>query len=168
MHFFGSFLLLTAYYYYHWYANKLKEAEPLKHTVFILQLPSYHKQCIYSPLSTNASILSLNGCKCSSGDSQQTPCTFFSHPATTTERRCSRKGKGHLPFTFHAHKTSSLFCVPPLFYLFSKHVLREKNNPVFSLPPPPLPPKKKKSSYIFNLSNQLHLCPSGRLSALPL
>lgn len=158
MHFFGSFLLLTAY-YYHVYANKLKEAEPLKHTVFILQLPSYHKQCIYSPLSTNASILSLNGCKCSSGDSQQTPCTFFSHPATTTERDgVQKKGKdiclldftlklwmptvnGQLSSRFSAifynlqYSYNYSFFVCHLYSIFfSKHALREKQPSVF-LPP---------------------------------
>lgn len=50
----------------------------------------YHKEYIYSPLSTKVSILSLNGCKCSSGDSEQTPCTSFSHPETTMERRCRK------------------------------------------------------------------------------
>lgn len=38
-----------------------------------------HKQSNYSPLSTKASILSLKGCRCSSGDSEQTLCTSFSH-----------------------------------------------------------------------------------------
>lgn len=49
-----------------------------------------HKQYIYSPLSIKASILSLNGCKCSSADSEQTLCTSFSHPETTMERRCPK------------------------------------------------------------------------------
>lgn len=59
----------------------------------------YHKECIYSPLSTKVSILSLNGCKCSSGDSEQTPCTSFSHPETTMERRC-RKTERKTKFVF--------------------------------------------------------------------
>lgn len=45
-----------------------------------------HKQHNYSPLSTKASILSLKGCKCSSGDSEQTLCTSFSHPEMTIEK----------------------------------------------------------------------------------